>query len=442
MSTTSNHDRSQAAFSRAQQLMPGGVNSPARAFGAVGGTPIFIDRAEGAHLFDIDGNRYLDYIGSWGPFILGHQHPEVVAALEKALARGTSFGAPTEAESELAERIIDAVASVEKVRLVNSGTEATMSAIRLARGFTGRDVLIKFAGNYHGHVDSLLVSAGSAAATLGVPSSPGVTKGTTQDTIVLEYNDVPALEATFASRGAEIAGVIFEPIVGNMGVVRPSEAFCEALQRLTSAHSALLICDEVMSGFRVAFGGAQALLGLKPDLTTLGKIVGGGLPVGAYGGRAEVMDHILPVGEVFQAGTLSGNPLATAAGCATLKILKEDPPYEKLEVLSAKLEAGLSDAANSSGLPLNLARVGSMITLFFHDSVVTNWHDASQCNTDHYARYFWGMMDRGIYLPCSQYEALFVSAAHTEEDIEQTIVAAQETLNDVALGSAGGSEYV
>jgi len=440
------HNRSQAAFERAQQLMPGGVNSPARAFGAVGGTPIFIERAEGAYLFDIDGNCYLDYIGSWGPFILGHRHPAVVAALEKALACGTSFGAPTEAESELAERIIDAVASVEKVRLVNSGTEATMSAIRLARGFTGRDVLVKFAGNYHGHVDSLLVSAGSAAATLGVPSSPGVTQGTTQDTIVLEYNDVLALEATFAARGAEIAGVIFEPIVGNMGVVRPSDAFCEALQRLTRAQGALLICDEVMSGFRVAFGGAQSLLGIQPDLTTLGKIVGGGLPVGAYGGRADVMDHILPVGEVFQAGTLSGNPLATTAGNATLKILKDDPPYEKLEALSAQLEAGLRSAAETAGVPFSLARVGSMLTLFFHDSAVENrtadnwavdnwavdnWERASQCNTDRYAHFFWGMMDRGIYLPCSQYEALFVSAAHTAEDIAQTINAAAEVLGDL-----------
>ncbi len=429
---------SQAAFARAQQLMPGGVNSPARAFGAVGGTPIFVDRAEGAYLFDIDGNRYLDYIGSWGPMILGHRHPAVLAALKHALEHGTSYGAPTEAESELAERIIDAVASVEKVRLVNSGTEATMSAIRLARGYTGRDVLIKFAGNYHGHVDSLLVSAGSAAATLGVPSSPGVTQGTTQDTIVLEYNDVAALEKTFAARGAEIAGVIFEPVVGNMGVVRPSEAFCETLQRLTRKHGALLICDEVMTGFRVAFAGAQSLLGLEPDITTLGKIVGGGLPVGAYGGRADVMDHILPAGEVFQAGTLSGNPLATAAGCATLKLLKDDPPYGKLETLSAQLEDGLREAAESAEISHSLARVGSMITLFFHDTAVDNWSAASQCNTDLYARYFWGMMDRGIYLPCSQYEALFVSAAHTAEDIEQTVAAAQETLNDIAPGSAGG----
>lgn len=427
--SATSRERSVAEFARAQQLMPGGVNSPARAFGAVGGSPVFIDHAEGAYLFDVDGNRYLDYIGSWGPMILGHRHPEVIESLEQALKQGTSYGAPTVAESELAERIIDAVESVEKVRLVNSGTEATMSAIRLARGFTGRDVLIKFAGNYHGHVDSLLVSAGSAAATLGVPSSPGVTAGTTQDTIVLEYNDAAGLEATFATRGQEIAGVIFEPVVGNMGVVRPSEEFCDALQQQTREHGALLICDEVMSGFRVAFGGAQEILGIKPDLTTLGKIVGGGLPVGAYGGRSDVMNHILPAGPVFQAGTLSGNPLATAAGCATLRLLKEEPPYDKLESLSAQLENGLRDAAVSAGIPFSLARVGSMVTLFFNDSSVANWETASQCNTDHYARYFWGMMDRGIYLPCSQYEALFVSAAHTEENISETIDAAKATLH-------------
>lgn len=419
---------SQAAFDRAQQLMPGGVNSPARAFGAVGGTPLFIERAEGPALFDIDGNRYLDYIGSWGPMILGHRHPVVTAALERTLACGTSYGAPTEAESELAERIIEAVDSVEKVRLVNSGTEATMSAVRLARGYTGRDLLIKFAGNYHGHVDSLLVAAGSAAATLGVPNSPGVTAGTTKDTIVLEYNDVPGLEAAFATHGKQIAGVIFEPVVGNMGVVCPSDEFCTALQELTNEHGALLICDEVMTGFRVAFGGAQARFNIKPDITTLGKIVGGGLPVGAYGGRAEIMNHILPAGDVFQAGTLSGNPLATAAGCATLKVLKEAPPYEQLETLAAQLEAGLRDAATTAGIPHTVARVGSMLTLFFNASPVTNWQTASQCDTDRYARYFWGMMDRGIYLPCSQYEALFVSAAHTAADIEETINAAKEVL--------------
>jgi glutamate-1-semialdehyde 2,1-aminomutase len=412
--------------------MPGGVNSPARAFGAVGGTPIFIDRAEGAYLYDIDGNRYIDYIGSWGPMILGHRHPAVIEALQQAIERGTSYGAPTEAESELAERIADAIASVEKVRLVNSGTEATMSAIRLARGYTGREIIIKFAGNYHGHVDSLLVAAGSSAATLGTPNSPGVTAGTAQDTLVLEYNDVDGLEEAFAKRGARIAGVIFEPVVGNMGVVVPRAKFCAALTRLTKQHGSLLICDEVMTGFRIAFGGAQDLLGLKPDITTMGKIVGGGLPVGAYGGRAEIMNHVLPAGKVFQAGTLSGNPLATAAGCATLKILKEDPPYAKLEHLSARLATGLREAAEAVGVPYSLARVRSMMTLFFGAGPINGWQAAAECNTQRFARFFWGMMDRGVYLPCSQYEALFVSAAHTEADIDQTIAAAREVLEEMA----------
>lgn len=426
--TPSSRERSAAAFARAQQLMPGGVNSPARAFGAVGGSPVFFQRGEGAYLFDLDSNRYIDYIGSWGPMILGHRHPAVVTALEEALARGTSFGAPTEAESELAERIIEAVASIDKVRLVNSGTEATMSAIRLARGFTGRDVIVKFAGNYHGHVDSLLVAAGSSAATLGTPTSPGVTVGTTQDTLVLEYNDVAGLETAFAERGQQIAGVIFEPIVGNMGVVRPSPEFCTTLTQLTREHGALLICDEVMTGFRVAFGGAQQLLGIEPDLTTLGKIVGGGLPVGAYGGRAEIMNHILPAGEVFQAGTLSGNPLATAAGCATLEVLKTDPPYAKLEQLASRLEAGLHAAATAADVPHTIARVGSMMTLFFHATPIDAWPAASQCDTDAFARYFWGQLERGSYLPCSQYEALFVSAAHSEADIDDTIAAATDVL--------------
>ncbi|TWU21260.1 glutamate-1-semialdehyde 2,1-aminomutase [Bythopirellula polymerisocia] len=428
----SRRPRSHAAFERAQQLMPGGVNSPARAFGAVGGTPIFIERAEGAYLYDIDGDRYVDYIGSWGPMILGHRHPAVVAALEAALSRGTSYGAPTEAESELAERIIDAVASIEKVRLVSSGTEATMSAVRLARGFTGRDVIIKFAGNYHGHVDSLLVAAGSSAATLGTPNSPGVTVGTTKDTLVLDYNDVQSLEDAFARHGDKIAGVILEPVVGNMGVVVPSQAFVSALNRLTKSHGALLICDEVMTGFRVAFGGAQQLLGLEPDITTLGKIVGGGLPVGAYGGRAEVMNHILPAGKVFQAGTLSGNPLATAAGNATLKILKEQPPYDRLEHLTARLEAGLHAAAEKAGIIHTIARVGSMVTLFFSGEGITSWQAASRCNTEQFARFFWGMMNRGVYLPCSQYEALFISAAHTEDDIDRTIAASEEVMQEMS----------
>src|SRR6185312_11972013 len=360
-----NRERSHALFERARQLMPGGVNSPARAFGGVGGEPIVVERGDGPFLWDVDGNRYIDYVGSWGPLILGHAFPGVVAAVEEAARRGTSFGAPTEAENELAELIIEAVPSVEKVRLVNSGTEATMSAIRLARGFTGREVIVKFAGNYHGHVDSLLVAAGSSAATLAVPNSPGVTAGTCRDTFVLQYNDVGGLRNAFAEHGNRIAGVIFEPVVGNMGVVVPTAEFLTALRQLTREHGALLICDEVMTGFRVAYGGAQQLLNIDPDLTTLGKIVGGGLPVGAYGGRAEVMNHVLPAGKVFQAGTLSGNPLATAAGCAMLRSLRDYPPYERLERLSARLEAGLREAATAAHMPHQLARVGSMLTLFF-----------------------------------------------------------------------------
>jgi glutamate-1-semialdehyde 2,1-aminomutase len=425
--------RSVAAFERAQQLMPGGVNSPARAFGAVGGSPIFIDRADGAYLYDVDGNRYIDYIGSWGPMILGHRHPEVVAALEKAIARGTSYGAPTEAESELAERIIDAVTSVEKVRLVNSGTEATMSAIRLARGYTRRDLLIKFAGNYHGHVDSLLVAAGSSAATLGAPNSPGVTAGASRDTLVLEYNAPAELEQAFAVHGQRIAAVILEPVVGNMGVVTPTKEFIAALHRLTRKHGAVLICDEVMTGFRVAFGGAQSVFGIEPDITTLGKIVGGGLPVGAYGGRAEIMNHVLPAGKVFQAGTLSGNPLATAAGCATLRLLKERPPYELLERLSARLAAGVRRAVEAAGVPHTIARVGSMMTLFFHPGPIHGWREASQCDTARFAQYFWGLMDRGVYMPCSQFEALFVSAAHTEADVDETIAAAEVALRQSSM---------
>lgn len=417
--------KSHEIFARAQQLMPGGVNSPARAFGAVGGEPVVMERGEGAYLFDVDGNRYIDYIGSWGPMILGHAHPKVTAAITAAVRRGTSFGAPTEAENTLAELIIEAVPSVEKVRLVNSGTEATMSAIRLARGYTGRDVIVKFAGNYHGHVDSLLVAAGSAAATLGVPNSPGVTAGTTKDTLVLAYNDVPGLEAAFAEHGSRIAGVILEPIVGNMGTVVAAPEFLQALRRVTQDNRALLIFDEVMTGFRVAFGGAQSLNGITPDLTTLGKIVGGGMPIGAYGGKAEIMDHVLPAGKVFQAGTLSGNPIATAAGIATLTTLRDEDPYPRLEELSNRLANGLLPAAASAGVPHSLTRVGSMLTLFFNGETVTNWDTASKSDTAKFGKFFWGLIDRGVYLPCSQYEAMFVSAAHTEADIDHTVEAAK-----------------
>jgi glutamate-1-semialdehyde 2,1-aminomutase len=427
--------QSQQIFARAKQLMPGGVNSPARAFGAVGGEPIVMDRADGAYLYDVDGNRYIDYIGSWGPMILGHRHPQVVAAVHAAVDRGMSFGAPTAAENELAELIVAAVPSIERVRLVNSGTEATMSAIRLARGYTGREVIVKFAGNYHGHVDSLLVAAGSSAATLAVPDSPGVTAGTSRDTLVLRYNDAAALQSAFAEHGPRIAGVILEPIVGNMGCVPGSPEFLAALRSLTRQHGALLIFDEVMSGFRVAYGGAQSRLGILPDLTTLGKILGGGLPVGAYGGSAEIMDHLLPSGRVFQAGTLSGNPLATAAGIATLKSLRDDPPYQRLDKLAARLADGLTAAANAAGVPHTLARVGSMMTLFFNPEPVGDWEAASRCDKAGFARYFRELIERGVYMPCSQYEALFVSAAHSEADIDHTIAAAREALTAVA-GSA------
>ena len=412
--------------------MPGGVNSPARAFGGVGGEPIFIERAEGPWLFDVDGNRYLDYIGSWGPMILGHGHPAVVAALEAAIHRGTSYGAPTLQETELAELIIDAVPSVEKVRLVSSGTEATMSAIRLARGYTGREMIVKFAGNYHGHVDSLLVAAGSSAATLGVPNSPGVTAGTAKDTLVLPYNNPAAVEEAFARDGDRIAAVIFEPVAGNMGCVVPSDEFRLALTTTTKRYGALLICDEVMTGFRVAYGGAQSLFGLKPDLTTLGKVIGGGLPVGAYGGADKIMDHVLPAGKVFQAGTLSGNPLATAAGIATLKVLRDSDAYVRLESLSRQLADGLSAAARSAGVPHTLTRVGSMMTLFFNPGPVTDWASAARSDTKRYAKFFWGMMDRGVYLPCSQFEAMFVSTAHASEQIETTIAAAKEALANIS----------
>ena len=423
-----NRSQSHAIFTRAKELIPGGVNSPARAFGGVGGEPIVFERAAGAYLWDVDGNRYIDYIGSWGPMILGHNHPAVVAAVKKAADKAFSFGAPTAGENELAELIVEAVPGIEMVRLVSSGTEATMSAIRLARGFTGRDVIIKFAGNYHGHVDSLLVAAGSSAATLGVPNSPGVTAGTTQDTLICQYNDVAGLEAAFAQHGHRIAGVIFEPIVGNMGCIVPTPEFLAALRSLTSKHGALLICDEVMTGFRVAYGGAQQLLKIEPDITTLGKIVGGGMPIGAYGGRRDIMQHVLPAGKVFQAGTLSGNPIACAAGIATLKELKDRPPYERLEQLSDRLAKGLVNAAKSAGIPHSLTRVGSMLTLFFTSAAPHDWPSASACDTASFARYFWGLADRGIYMPCSQFEALFVSAAHTTEDIEATIAAAGAAL--------------
>lgn len=420
--------KSQQIFSAAKQLMPGGVNSPARAFGAVGGEPVVIDRAEGAYLYDVDGNQYIDYVLSWGPMILGHCHPEVRAAVHAAVDKGASFGAPTPGENELASLIIECVPSVEKVRLVNSGTEATMSAIRLARGYTERDVIVKFAGNYHGHVDSLLVAAGSSAATLAVPDSPGVTAGVAKDTLILRYNDAEGVERAFEEHGDKIAGVIFEPVVGNMGCVAPDAEFLAALREQTQKHGALLIFDEVMSGFRVALGGAQERFGVTPDLTTLGKIVGGGLPIGAYGGRADIMDHMLPAGKVFQAGTLSGNPIATAAGSTTLRMLRDQKPYDRLEQLSARLADGLVAAAQDAGAKTTLGRVGSMLTLFFNPEPVRDWDAAARCDKQLFGQYFWDMLNQGVYLPCSQYEALFVSTAHTEADIDRTIEAARSAL--------------
>ena len=420
--------QSHAEFLHASRLIPGGVNSPARAFGGVGGEPLIMDRGEGPYLYDIDGNKLIDYIGSWGPHILGHQHPAVKEAIRRALDKGTSFGAPTKAETSLAAAVIDAVPSMEMVRMVNSGTEATMSAIRVARGFTGRNVIIKFAGCYHGHVDALLVKAGSAATTLGVPSSPGIPPGCTADTLVLDYNDVAGLEDAFHRRGSEIAGIILEPVVGNMGVVIPEPAFRQALQDLCKQHGALLIFDEVMTGFRLAFGGAQELFGIKPDLTTLGKIIGGGLPVGAYGGRADVMHVVSPLGPVYQAGTLSGNPLAMASGLATLQELKRVNPYPKLASETKRLCDGLADAARAAGLPHQIAGVGSMFTLFFAEQPVRDYPTASKSDTARFSRYFWGMIDEGVYLPCSQFEANFVSAAHTPADIDATIAAARRVL--------------
>ena len=420
--------KSHEIFQRACELMPGGVNSPARAFGAVGGEPIVFRRGEGAYLYDVDDNRYVDYIGSWGPMILGHANPRVLAAIHAAVDLGTSFGAPTAAENQLAQLIIDAVPSIETVRLVKSGTEATMSAIRLARGATGREVIIKFAGNYHGHVDSLLVAAGSSAATLAVPNSPGVTAGTSRDTLVLRYNDVEQLENAFRQHGDRIAAIIMEPVVGNMGLVAGTREFLLAARDLTQRYGAILIFDEVMTGFRVAYGGVQELFGITPDLTTLGKIVGGGLPIGAYGGRREIMSHVLPEGKVFQAGTLSGNPIATAAGIATLTALRDEPPYEKLEELSARLATGLDQAATEANVPHTVGRVGSMLTLFFHGEPIRDWDSAAKCDTARYAAFFWGLIERGFYMPCSQFEALFISATHTQRDIEATVAAAREVM--------------
>jgi glutamate-1-semialdehyde 2,1-aminomutase len=417
------HSKSEALFERAQQLIPGGVNSPVRAFRSVGGNPIFVARGEGSHIFDVDGNEYIDFGGSWGPLLLGHRHPEILAALERALTIGTSFGAPTEQEIELAAAISDAVPSVEMVRLVNSGTEATMSAIRVARGFTGRDLIVKFEGCYHGHVDSLLVKAGSGLATLGIADTQGVPKAFCDTTLALPFNSAEAVEQAFRSFGDRIAAVIVETVVGNMGCVPPLPGYLEALRAITERHGALLIFDEVMTGFRVAFGGAQQRYNIRPDLTTLGKVIGGGLPVGAYGGRKDIMSKVAPAGPVYQAGTLSGNPLAVAAGLAMLRHLKQHPEiYDRLERFGAML---------SSDVPADVTvnRVGSMYTFFFTSEPVTDWESAKRSDTARFGRFFRAMLDRGIYLAPSQFEAAFLSAAHTEEDIRKTVAAAREAFS-------------
>jgi glutamate-1-semialdehyde 2,1-aminomutase len=415
------HQISQQLFERAQLSIPGGVNSPVRAYRSVGGTPPFITRGEGAHIFDADGNEYIDYIGSWGPLILGHRHPIVLDALNEALTRGTSFGAPTEQEIELAETVREMVPSMQMVRLVNSGTEATMSALRVARGFTNRDLTLKFDGCYHGHVDSLLVKAGSGVATLGLPDSPGVPKGFSDTTLTAPFNDMEAVEEVFRTHRDKIAAVIVEPVCGNMGCIPPNGGFLEALRRITRDNETLLIFDEVMTGFRVSPGGAQRLYNIEPDLTTLGKVIGGGLPIAAYGGRRDIMTYVAPSGPVYQAGTLSGNPLAVSAGLAVLRHLQSHPEiYEQLNRATGQLAACAPE-------DVTVNRMGSMMTWFFTDQAVTDAASARLSDAKRFAKFFHAMLERGIYLPPSQYEALFVSAAHTEADIARTLDAARES---------------
>src|SRR5437660_182443 len=420
-------EQSRKLQKRAEMMIPGGVHSPVRAVRAVGGDPPFVVRGQGSHLWDADNNEYIDYIGSWGPLILGHAAPVVIAALAAAMRNGTSFGASTPAESDLAEIVISAFPHMQKVRFVSSGTEATMSAIRLARGYTKRKYIVKFEGCYHGHADALLVKAGSGVATLGIPGSAGVPEEFTQFTLALPYNDTDALEEAFKKFKGQIACVIIEPVVGNMGCVPPARGYLEAVRAVTSNDGAVLIFDEVMTGFRLAFGGAQELYAIKPDLTTMGKIIGGGLPVGAYGGASEIMDLVAPLGPMYQAGTLSGNPLAMAAGYAQLRYLKGHRDiYEKLDKLSGDLVAGVASAAKSAGVPMTHNRVGSMFTWFFTPGPVTDWDSASKSDTKAFARFFRAVLENGIYLPPSQFEAAFLSAAHSEKDIRQTISAAKQ----------------
>ena len=426
-----NQTKSQQLYARAQEVIPGGVNSPVRACKSVEATPLFIDRAEGCIITDADGNEYIDYVGSWGPLILGHRHPAVIAAIEAVLGKGTSFGAPTDLEIELAELIMTAMPAIEMIRMVNSGTEATMSAIRLARGFTGRDKIIKFDGCYHGHADTLLVEAGSGVATLGIPGSPGVPESFAALTRSLPFNDIETFEKVMAKEGDEIACVIVEPVAGNMGMIPPKDGFLAGLRRITEKTGGVLIIDEVMTGFRVAHGGAQSLYGITPDLTTLGKIIGGGLPVGAYGGRKDIMSRIAPQGPVYQAGTLSGNPVAMAAGIETLKQLTSPGRYDDLEKNTRRLVTGLNQAAEQAGLDAQAAGIGSMFGFFFTGQPVSDFDSAKSCNLAMFTDYYKGMREKGVYLAPSQFEAGFVSTAHGADHIDKTINAARDVLQRV-----------
>jgi len=427
-----NHTRSSQLFQQAKASIPGGVNSPVRAFKSVGADPLFINKAAGCYIYDEDGNSFIDYVGSWGPMIAGHCHPDIIAAVQKTMESGASFGAPTERETVLANMVIDAVPSIEMVRMVSSGTEATMSAIRLARGYTGRDKIIKFSGCYHGHADALLVKAGSGAATFGVPDSPGVPTDVARLTLTGEYNSLDSVRALVAGNKGEIACIIVEPVAGNMGTVPPREGFLEGLREICTQEGIVLIFDEVMSGFRVAYGGVQELYGVTPDMTTLGKIIGGGLPVGAFGGKREIMEKLSPAGGVYQAGTLSGNPLAMSAGIATLNILKQPGFYQKLEESSRAVAEGIAKAAKDAGYPIYSTRVGSMFCAFFTKGEVFDWPTASQCDTKAFAKYFMAMLDEGIYLAPSQFETAFVSAAHTQSDIDRTVAAAAKCFKLIA----------